>query len=74
MDEFIKIENLSVIFDDGTVAADDINLSIKEKEFLVLVGPSGCGKSTILRSVVGLQNITNGQAILQNLTKSNKIS
>ena len=66
MDEFIKIENLSVIFDDGTVAADDINLSIKEKEFLVLVGPSGCGKSTILRSVVGLQNITNGQIFIEN--------
>ena len=65
MDEFIKIENLSVIFDDGTVAADVINLSIKEKEFLVLVGPSGCGKSTILRSVVGLQNITNGQIFIE---------
>ena len=66
MDEFIKIEGLSVVFDDGTVAADDINLSIKEKEFLVLVGPSGCGKSTILRSVVGLQNITNGRIHIEN--------
>tara|TARA_B100000925_G_scaffold261602_1_gene218379 strand:- start:5721 stop:6809 length:1089 start_codon:yes stop_codon:yes gene_type:complete len=59
--EFIKIENLSVIFEDGTVAADNVNISINEKEFLVLVGPSGCGKSTILRSVVGLQNINTGK-------------
>ena len=66
MDEFIKIEDLSVVFDDGTVAADNINLQIKEKEFLVLVGPSGCGKSTILRSVVGLQNITNGSIYVEN--------
>ena len=66
MDEFIKIEGLSVVFDDGTVAADNINLKIKEKEFLVLVGPSGCGKSTILRSVVGLQNITNGRIHIEN--------
>ncbi len=33
----------------------DINLDIKDKEFLVLVGPSGCGKSTCLRMVAGLE-------------------
>ena len=64
--EFIKIENLSVIFEDGTVAADNVNISINEKEFLVLVGPSGCGKSTILRSVVGLQNINSGKIYIDN--------
>ena len=66
MENYITIEDLSVVFDDGTVAADNINLSIKEKEFLVLVGPSGCGKSTILRSVVGLQNITKGKIFVEN--------
>ena len=66
MENYIKIEDLSVVFDDGTVAANNINLSIKEKEFLVLVGPSGCGKSTILRSVVGLQDITNGRIFVEN--------
>ena len=64
--EFIKIENLSVIFEDGTIAADNVNISINEKEFLVLVGPSGCGKSTILRSVVGLQNINSGKIYIDN--------
>ena len=64
--EFINIENLSVIFEDGTVAADNVNISINEKEFLVLVGPSGCGKSTILRSVVGLQNINSGKIYIDN--------
>ena len=65
-EEFIKIENLSVIFEDGTVAADNVNITISEKEFLVLVGPSGCGKSTILRSVVGLQNINSGKIYIDN--------
>ncbi len=39
----------------------DINLDIKDKEFLVLVGPSGCGKSTCLRMIAGLEEITEGE-------------
>src|SRR5437016_4423220 len=38
----------------------DINLSIADAEFLVLVGPSGCGKSTLLRLVAGLENVGEG--------------
>ncbi len=38
----------------------DINLDIKDKEFLVLVGPSGCGKSTCLRMVAGLEDVSEG--------------
>src|SRR5438876_8394000 len=38
----------------------DINLDIKDKEFLVLVGPSGCGKSTCLRMVAGLEEVSEG--------------
>ena len=39
---------------------NDINIDIKDKEFLVLVGPSGCGKSTCLRMVAGLEEISEG--------------
>ena len=39
----------------------DINLDIKDKEFLVLVGPSGCGKSTTLRMIAGLEEISEGK-------------
>lgn len=42
------------------VAVNDLDLEIKDKEFLVLVGPSGCGKSTALRMVAGLETITDG--------------
>ncbi|MCP4381985.1 MAG: sn-glycerol-3-phosphate ABC transporter ATP-binding protein UgpC [Hyphomicrobiales bacterium] len=48
-------------FDNGTVAVNDLNLSIGEGEFVVLVGPSGCGKSTSLRMVAGLEEISSGE-------------
>ena len=38
----------------------DLNLEIKDKEFVILVGPSGCGKSTTLRMIAGLEDITHG--------------
>lgn len=41
-------------------ALSDINLSIAEGEFVVLVGPSGCGKSTLLRMIAGLETISSG--------------
>jgi multiple sugar transport system ATP-binding protein len=39
----------------------DINLEIKDGEFMVFVGPSGCGKSTLLRAIAGLEDITSGE-------------
>ncbi len=42
-------------------SVDNVNLEIKDKEFLVLVGPSGCGKSTTLRMVAGLEDISKGE-------------
>jgi multiple sugar transport system ATP-binding protein len=42
-------------------AVHDINLTIKDKEFIVFVGPSGCGKSTTLRMIAGLEDITDGE-------------
>src|SRR5574337_1143141 len=45
---------------DEVHAVKDVNLHIRDKEFVVLVGPSGCGKSTTLRMVAGLEEITSG--------------
>ena len=42
----------------NTVAVEDFELEIQDKEFVVLVGPSGCGKSTTLRMLAGLEKIT----------------
>ena len=42
----------------------NINLNIKDGEFIVFVGPSGCGKSTLLRMIAGLEDITNGELMI----------
>jgi len=55
------MEGLGKIYPDGTRAVGDVDLTIKDGEFLVLVGPSGCGKSTILRMVAGLEEISEGK-------------
>jgi multiple sugar transport system ATP-binding protein len=48
-------------------AVTDFNLTVKDKEFCVLVGPSGCGKTTILRSVAGLEKVTTGDILIDNV-------
>lgn len=47
----VKLENVSKIYDNGFEAVKNMNLDIKDEEFVVLVGPSGCGKSTTLRMI-----------------------
>ncbi|MDG4823088.1 ABC transporter ATP-binding protein [Asanoa sp. WMMD1127] len=56
----IGTEELTKVFDDGTVAVDQVSLVAGSGEFLVLLGPTGCGKSTILRLVAGLEAPTSG--------------
>ncbi|KDS90896.2 sugar ABC transporter ATP-binding protein [Halorubrum saccharovorum] len=59
----VTIKNVSKVYDDGgndILAVDDIDLDIKDGEFMTIVGPSGSGKSTLLRMVAGLEGITDG--------------
>jgi multiple sugar transport system ATP-binding protein len=56
----IELEHVTKEFAGGVVAVDDVNLTIADGEFMVLVGPSGCGKSTLLRMIAGLEEITAG--------------
>jgi multiple sugar transport system ATP-binding protein len=56
----VLLKNLNKKFDD-THAVKDVNLEIRDREFVVLVGPSGCGKTTTLRMVAGLEDITSGE-------------
>lgn len=58
----IKLENVSMVYPKGNVRAlKNINLEIKDHEFMVLLGPSGCGKSTMLRIIAGLVTETEGR-------------
>ncbi len=52
--------DLGKVYPDGTRAVGDLDLTIEDGEFLVLVGPSGCGKSTVLRMIAGLESISEG--------------
>jgi multiple sugar transport system ATP-binding protein len=63
----LTIQNLSKVFDDDSgqiLAVDDLNLEIEDGEFVVFVGPSGCGKSTTLRSIAGLETVSEGRIFL----------
>ena len=56
----VKLTNVKKIYGKNTVAVQDFNLEIADKEFIVFVGPSGCGKSTTLRMIAGLEDISGG--------------
>ncbi|HOD12826.1 MAG TPA: sn-glycerol-3-phosphate ABC transporter ATP-binding protein UgpC [Candidatus Omnitrophota bacterium] len=56
----IILKNISKAYKDGVKAVKNIDLTINDNEFLVLVGPSGCGKSTTLRMIAGLEDISEG--------------
>ena len=58
----ITISNVSKTYPGASATSvADIDLTIRDGEFIVLVGPSGCGKSTLLRMVAGLEEITGGE-------------
>jgi len=59
----IRLQNLHKSFDDVTILKD-INLDIKDGEFVVFVGPSGCGKSTLLRQISGLDKPSSGNIVI----------
>ncbi len=56
----VAFERVSKIYPDGTRAVNEIELDVRDGEFMVLVGPSGCGKTTALRMVAGLEDISEG--------------
>ena len=60
----IRLKNVSKIYGGAVVAVDDIDLEIRDGEFLILLGPSGCGKSTTLRMIAGLETITRGNLLI----------
>jgi NitT/TauT family transport system ATP-binding protein len=56
----ITLNQISKIYANGTIALQDVNLTIPEAQFVSLVGPSGCGKSTILKLIAGLGRESSG--------------
>lgn len=62
----LELKDVHKIYDNGTVALQNINLSINQGDFVSIVGASGCGKSTILRLIANLDKISSGDIIWHN--------
>jgi multiple sugar transport system ATP-binding protein len=62
----IVLSHVDKVYQGGTRALYDLNLEVRDGEFIVLVGPSGCGKSTALQSIAGLEEITGGSISIGN--------
>lgn len=60
----LKLEHIYKKYDNKVTAVKDFNLDIEDKEFIVFVGPSGCGKSTTLRMIAGLEEISEGDLLI----------
>ena len=60
----IILKNITKEYENGFVAVKDVNLDIGDNEFVILVGPSGCGKSTTLRMIAGLEDISEGDLLI----------
>lgn len=57
----IQLSGVSMVYPNGTQALKQVDLTIPDHEFIVLLGPSGCGKSTLLRLIAGLEKPTEGE-------------
>ena len=56
----IQLSGVSMVYPNGTQALKQVDLTVPDHEFIVLLGPSGCGKSTLLRLIAGLEKPTEG--------------
>lgn len=63
----LEVKNLTKVYNGShgeVTAIDNVNLSVEESEFVMIVGPSGCGKTTLINMIGGLDSATSGQVIL----------
>ena len=63
----VKLNHVYKRYDGGVVAVSDFCIDIADKEFIILVGPSGCGKSTTLRMIAGLEEISDGELLIDDI-------
>ncbi len=75
MSELLEVKHLTKRFGDSSVL-EDINITVKKGEVVVILGPSGCGKSTLLRCINALEDIQGGEILIdgENIVRSPKTS
>ena len=60
----VQLDRVRKVYDNGQVAVHGASFEIADGELMVLVGPSGCGKSTLLRMIAGLEEISDGNLLI----------
>ena len=60
----VELKGVTKVYDGDVLAVEKSNVTIEDREFCVFVGPSGCGKSTTLRMIAGLEDITDGELLI----------
>jgi multiple sugar transport system ATP-binding protein len=60
----VELKGIGKVYDGGVRAVDNADITVADREFVVLVGPSGCGKTTTLRMIAGLEDITEGELLI----------
>lgn len=68
----VELKNISKIYSGNTKVVNNVSLTVEDREFVVLVGPSGCGKSTTLRMIAGLEDITEGEILIDGEVVNNQ--
>lgn len=71
MDNIVSIKNVEKSYGNNKIV-HNLNMDIKEGEFLTLLGPSGCGKTTTLRMIAGFEDVTSGEITVENENVANK--
>ena len=69
---YLTLKNINKIYPNGYHAVHNFNLDMEKGEFIVFVGPSGCGKSTTLRMIAGLEDISNGEFLIDGKRPTNR--
>ena len=69
----IELRKVCKSYDHQTMAVKDFSLAIKDGEFLVIVGPSGCGKSTTLRMIAGLEQVSSGELLIDQVSMTDQV-
>lgn len=67
----LRLENVTKLYTDNSLALDGVTLHIKPKEFVTIVGHSGAGKSTLLKMILGEERPTDGNVLFESLDISN---
>ena len=69
---YLTLKDINKIYPNGFHAVHNFNLEIEKGEFIIFVGPSGCGKSTTLRMIAGLEDISNGEFLVDGVRVNEK--